>query len=259
MKIAIVGGGLAGLALAYFLKESEVTVFDAGGGASRVAAGLLHKRHKDKVSMYADEAYNESKTLLDVAGSPYEENLEGGVTVWMDLYLEGLRKASGAQIAGEKLERLPEGYDCIVLACGNGIAHFYPDLPVCYVKGQLLECAPVCEQSMISRGYVAAGREATYVGSTYEREYKSELPDQQVAIALLREKVADMIDIDSLDIRGCHAGVRVRRKGHYLPIVKKVREGEWIFTALGSRGLLYHAFYAKKLAFAITMGENCLP
>ncbi len=270
MKIAIIGGGLAGLATAFYLKDHLVTLFDAGGGASRVAAGLMHKHHKDKLSLYADEAYSCSLELLAYAEAALGERVcdrsgllrEGrsveGVTVWMDRYLQGLAKASGASIVAERLKALPEGFDATVVASGHGIAHFFPDLPVTFVKGQLLKCAPAVEKSHIASGYIAAGKEATFVGSTYERDFDNDQPDPDTATSILREKLCDLIDLDTLDVQACHAGVRVRRKGHYLPIVKQVHKGTWIYTALGSRGLLYHAFYAKKLAFAITMGENTL-
>ncbi len=45
MKIAIIGGGLAGVAAAWRLKDQEITLFDPkgiAGGPSGIAAGLLH-------------------------------------------------------------------------------------------------------------------------------------------------------------------------------------------------------------------------
>jgi len=75
MKIAIVGAGLAGLGLAYFLLQEEgheVTLFDSrgiGGGASGVCSGLLHPYpgFAAKRSSYASEALMITKGLIKVA------------------------------------------------------------------------------------------------------------------------------------------------------------------------------------------------
>jgi glycine/D-amino acid oxidase-like deaminating enzyme len=49
---------------------------------------------------------------------------------------------------------------------------------------------------------------------------------------------------------GCRAGVRASTPDHR-PIVKQVDERIWIFTGLGSKGLLYHALFAEQLVKAI--------
>lgn len=75
MKIAIIGAGFAGLAIAYFLQELgnvQVTIFEAkkiGGGASGIASGLLHPYPglSARRSASADEGLRTTKTLLSVA------------------------------------------------------------------------------------------------------------------------------------------------------------------------------------------------
>ena len=82
MRIAILGAGMCGLAVAWHLrqsKEHEITIFSPGGigkGASGVAAGLLHPyvgAHAKK-NWRADEGLNSTKKLLRISenalGSP---------------------------------------------------------------------------------------------------------------------------------------------------------------------------------------------
>ncbi|HSW72561.1 MAG TPA: FAD-dependent oxidoreductase [Chlamydiales bacterium] len=70
-KIAIIGAGYAGLASAYYLlqKGCQITIFDSGGGASRVSTGLMYGypgEHARK-SEYADLGIKETIHLLNVA------------------------------------------------------------------------------------------------------------------------------------------------------------------------------------------------
>jgi glycine/D-amino acid oxidase-like deaminating enzyme len=52
------------------------------------------------------------------------------------------------------------------------------------------------------------------------------------------------------------AGLRVSVKGHYLPLVGPVTDKMWVFTGLGSRGLLYHALFASILVEAISSSSE---
>lgn len=70
-KVAIIGAGYAGLASAYHLLQQglQITIFDAGGGASRVSTGLMYGypgEHARK-SQDADLGIKETIHLLDVA------------------------------------------------------------------------------------------------------------------------------------------------------------------------------------------------
>ncbi|MCI5052703.1 MAG: FAD-dependent oxidoreductase [Simkaniaceae bacterium] len=267
MRVAVIGAGLCGLAVSYFL-DAEVTVFDrigVGGGASGVAAGLLHPcpGKEGKRSLYADEAMEQARELLKVAEDAYGapvadcsgiEGKEEGITVWMDRYLEGLFLASGAELSVELIDTIPEGFDAVVFTVGAGIASFCPWLKVDYLKGQLIECEGSFERSVIDEGYVAVHPEKVFVGSTYERRFESEEPDYERAMELLGPRV----DRYGLKPLRALSGVRVCRQGHYLPMVFKLEENVWALTAMGSRGLLYHAMYGKKLANALMMSHHIL-
>lgn len=68
MKIAVIGEGIAGLSVAFYLKDNaKVTVFSQGQGASWASAGMMHKFVGDTghKSLYADEAFEASAFILN--------------------------------------------------------------------------------------------------------------------------------------------------------------------------------------------------
>jgi glycine/D-amino acid oxidase-like deaminating enzyme len=71
MKVAVIGGGFAGLGVAHFLLElnATVTIFDQGGSASSVASGLMHPYPglSARRSTHATEAMAVSKELIKIA------------------------------------------------------------------------------------------------------------------------------------------------------------------------------------------------
>jgi glycine/D-amino acid oxidase-like deaminating enzyme len=284
MKIVIIGAGFAGLASAYYLSENfHVTLLDMkgiGGGASGISSGLLHPYpgEKGRRSWHADEALAATRELLSVAetqlGKPvanYEgilkmgecldpgEDVEklsddtflikSGLTVFPELYLEGLWQACqnrGVQLILQKIDSLAElaDFDQIIIAAGAGIRSF-PEcrhLKINFVKGQLLTCvldAPL-ERSISAKRYraVTPSTQICHLGATYERDFTDENPSEETAIALLQPatKVLD-----------CRAGIRVTNPAHYFPILEQIDPKTWVITALGSRGLLYHAYLGKKI------------
>lgn len=88
-----------------------------------------------------------------------------------------------------------------------------------------------------------------HFGATYERTYETEDLDLEVAKEVLLPRLVNfgMQDAD-VTIEGCKAGIRVCRRGGYLPCIEKISERIYAITAMGSRGLLYHAYFGKQLA-----------
>lgn len=302
MKIAIIGGGLAGLATAYYFLESgltSVSIFEQrqiAAGASGVCSGLLHPYVGLAVrrSQNANEALSITKTLLRIAEkhspkliSSYrgilrksmnaeqrqqllehctqwgdveqiDEDLfliHCGITVHSNHYLEGLMGAiqkRGGELIHQKIHCLEElkEYDQIIIAAGYGITQF-PEcahLKVKYLKGQILhmEGKPPLDRSFISKGYIAHLHSETYfeVGSTYEKHFSDTEADVELVKDLLQDKLLYCPDAK---IIGCKAGIRVCPLGHYIPIIEKIAPKAHVFTGLGSRGLLYHGYYGRKL------------
>jgi glycine/D-amino acid oxidase-like deaminating enzyme len=316
MRIAIIGAGFCGLALSYFLLrfgKSDLTLFDSkgiGGGASGIAAGLLHPYpgEQGRRSWRASEAIETTAALLrevemttgkkiasfeGIISLPQNEEqmltwinhsqrfkdvelIEGnaflitsGITVNCQAYLRnlwGMVAERGGCLIKRSINSFSdlEGYDHIVLAGGNGIAHFPESEKLRFrqTKGQVLKAEALTpfqdERSTVSKGYLAKGEAPgiCYLGATYERLFTSVEPDRAIAEREILPKIARFFpDVDQLRIISCSSGVRVARIGHYYPIIAHFPPSKWVFTGMGSRGLLYHAYLAQALAEAIYTGN----
>ena len=282
--IAIIGSGFAGLSSAFYLsKEFQVSIFDPNGigkGASGASTGLLHPYpgQQGRRSWKADEGLAATLRLLDIAQQEMEEPISirngivkigecagagedveklgenhflihSGVTVFAGLYLEGLWRAcqkQGVQLHLEAIEKLEDlaRFDYVIVAAGAGVRNF-PEashLKLNFVKGQALVCeqSEPQERSITGKQYIALTENPNkcHVGATYERYFTSEHPSLEIALHLLKP---------SLPVLGVKSGIRVTNPAHYFPILEKINERTWALTALGSRGLLYHAYLAEQL------------
>lgn len=282
MSIAIIGAGFAGLASAYYLSEKfQVTLFDLkgiGGGASGISSGLLHPYpgEKGRRSWHAAEALEAARELLKIAeqelGQPvanYEgilkvgeildpgEDVEqlspdtflikSGITVFPELYLQGLWLACqkrGVKLVIQNIKTLDElkEFDQIVLAAGAGIRNFPHHLKISFVRGQVLTCLldQPLERSISAKRYkaVTPTPNICHLGATYERDLIDDMPCKETAIGLLQPET---------QVLDCRAGIRVTNPAHYFPILEQIDPKTWVLTAFGSRGLLYHAYFGKKL------------
>lgn len=182
--------------------------------------------------------------------------IKSGITVLSKHYLEGLTiaiKAKGGAFFFEEIKSLNqlEEFDHIVIAAGYGIKNFEECrfLNIKFLKGQTLRIsgAPPYDRSLISKGYLAHMGTLQYfeLGATYERNFDNSYSNLTEAKALLKEKLNPYRDREILD---CKSGIRVCSKSHYLPIIEKINFKTTVFTALGSRGLLYHGIFGQSLA-----------
>lgn len=324
-RIAIIGAGFCGLAIAWHLLQHpshpsmHVTIFDAkgvGGGASGIAAGLLHPfsgahaklnrmgregvaatRHLLQVSSNAlgksvastsgilrlavTEAQHEDFALC---AAKYPEDIEwlsseqcqtlfpyltwapgiwikGGEIVNAPLYLEGLWLACqqlGAQLEKRFVEDLSEleAFDIKIIAAGAA-SRLFPEIDpfaLNFVKGQVLELAwpsslPPLPFALNSHAYVLMNSPSSCIaGATFERRDLTDTPNLAFAQADIMPKVTEMLPaLADAPILKCQAGLRVTTPSH-LPLLEKVNEQTWVLTGMGSKGLLYHALMAEKLA-----------
>lgn len=308
-SVAIVGGGIAGVCLSYFLSEkgADVTLFDPqgiAGGASGVSTGLLHPfpgkkalRSQDadlgmaatfelieiverelgievakRTGIFRPAVFDHQKENFSLRAlqdedaiwcekSPFGEGIwiEKGATVFTEAFLKGLFTLSqrkGAKLIYEKVACLEElsSYDKVILAMGEKTLEFplCKNLPLKVTKGQTLLCEwkePLAF-SLVSMGHISPTQNPrlSQVGSTYEHGFLDLLPDPKVALSLI-EKVAHFYpDAKNLKVEEIRSGARISPIAGYLPLIEKVGKNTWVFTGLGSRGMLYAALYARKLS-----------
>lgn len=323
MRIAIIGAGFSGLALAWHLNKHEdfdISIFDSkgiGGGASGIAAGLLHPYTglHAKLNWQGLEGYSAALELLDEAstvnGAPvYERSgllrialndqskqdyavcalkykdvdwlsaeacqkiipglayhpgiyIRSALTVNCRLYLNCLLKACKKTVFHQKtignLDQL-KGYDKIVVAGGAESLNIpeLKHLPLKPVKGQILELAwpdrlPVLSIPLNAMAYMIMNPcgSTCLVGATFERGVSDPAPDPDFAIAELLPKAIAMIPaLHNSSVVSCRSGIRCVGPEHK-PLVQYVRDNIWVLTGMGSKGLLYHALYAKQLAYQL--------
>lgn len=279
MRVAIIGAGYAGLAVAWHLlqKNLDVTVFDGGKGASYVSTGLLHQSPGRRLTptWRAEEGMKATMELLQIASQDravFEKNgilriaateeqrrefggetlwIPEGITVYSRLYLAGLKKAcSQAKFIEEWIHNLKEldDFDAIVITAGAETLQLV-DLPLQKTIGQCLICRwkePLA-MSLLSYGHITPTEDPEFclVGSTYEH---TEKPDPKKAVELLEKAAIFYPPAKDFQIEEIRCGVRIAPKGTYKPIVTKIDPKTWVFTGLGSRGLIYHALFAKMIA-----------
>jgi glycine oxidase len=150
--------------------------------------------------------------------------------------------------------------DHIVHCTGSetGEDHDWNWLPVHRIKGQMSIYSsnyPLdWDFSIAAQGYLAhIDRTRWAVGSTFEHHFDQSEPDLWGQEYLERkvDAILPKLRTDST-LTSRWAGIRLGTPNR-LPILGKhpILEGRWIFTGLGSKGLLYSAYLADELACVI--------
>jgi glycine/D-amino acid oxidase-like deaminating enzyme len=78
----------------------------------------------------------------------------------------------------------------------------------------------------------------------------------QPATSKLNTKIWKLSDLADVEVRH---GTRVSPKKNHegrLPIVAHLRDDIYIYTGLGSRGLIYHGVFAKKLSEMLLLHQQ---
>lgn len=218
-----------------------------------------------KALQYDDvEWWDEKKTAESIPGVCGPGLfIKSGMTVFSSLYVEGLILAcqsKGAKIVAGEIRSLEDlkDFDQVVIAAGFGCLNF-PEcqkLPLSITKGQALLCKwkKPLPCSVSGKGHISLTNEQglCLIGSTYERGYISKEADLSKAIVLKEQVGVFCPSAREWEVVKCLSGLRIARKGGYLPLLERLNQKTWVFTGLGSRGLIYHALYGKQLASQIT-------
>jgi len=188
-------------------------------------------------------------------------HIKEAITVFTKNYLEGLFlscQQMGATFEHVKIESLNDlnHFDLVVVTAGMGTNLFLElkSMPITFLKGQILELEwpkeikplsiPISSQSYI---VMSQDMKSCIVGATFEKQFSSLFEDPGFAESDIMPKVIALIPaLSKAKIMNCKAAIRVSTRDH-LPIIKKIHDRLFVFTGLGSKGLLYHSYYAEKL------------
>lgn len=195
------------------------------------------------------------KKYPDVTMHNGDAHIDDGLTIDMREYLAGLKELIGAQnIIEKKIENLSEVEGKVIIAAGYGGKDLFTLEGLKYSKGQQYvgkkNVGDFSHGSVVSRGHISfMGGDKVCFGSTYEAIFVDDEVDEMIALSDIQKKIEPWYgSLDDVKERKFASGIRVGQDTSYLPLLKQVDENTFIFTALGSRGLLYHAYYGKILA-----------
>lgn len=192
-------------------------------------------------------------TQVDVPGLIVNEGLwiESGITVFSRLYLQGLWLAcekKGAVFINEHFSH--DGFDKVIFATGSGTSALDACKKMAFrtAVGQSLVCQwnRALPFSIASYGYISVTENPALcqVGSTYEHTAE---PDPKKAMQLLDKVAAFYPEAREFKILEIRAGKRIAAKEGHQPIVLEIEPNHFLFTGLGSRGMLYHALIGREL------------
>jgi glycine/D-amino acid oxidase-like deaminating enzyme len=130
----------------------------------------------------------------------------------------------------------------------------FASLPLNIIKGQILEFswprnrAPL-SCALNSHVYLVMNETKTscLVGATYERKYQHTSINLEVAINELFPKAIELFPpLKEASLLNCYTGLRASTPQHR-PLMRSLSSSQWVLTGMGSKGLLYHALFAKEL------------
>jgi glycine/D-amino acid oxidase-like deaminating enzyme len=190
-----------------------------------------------------------------------------GLTIYSSLYLKGLWKAcaqKGVKFEQNTIHSLKElaEFDCTIVTAGAETLQLpeLASLPLSLVKGQVLEFswprnhAPLsCALNAHVYMLMTETRTSCLVGSTYERGHQTASIDIELAEREILPKAFELFPpLKEGALLNCYAGMRAVTSNHH-PLMQQLSPKLWALTGMGSKGLLYHALFAKELV------QNLIP
>ncbi|MCP5508140.1 MAG: FAD-dependent oxidoreductase [Chlamydiales bacterium] len=213
--------------------------------------------HKDVEWLTAADCRDRVPGLVDAPGIFVTSGWTVDAAAYMSALWE-LCESRGVRFRKEEIDTLAQlsSYDHVVVAAGARTRSIreLSALPLRQMKGQLLrypwpEELPPLTYPVSGQVYVVMTDDgkACWVGSTFEKNFADVLPDQDIAYARIHLRLTDLFPcMEKYRPTDCQAGVRCTSPNH-LPLVDQFNERTTIFTGLGSKGLLYHALFAKQI------------
>lgn len=192
--------------------------------------------------------------------------IEQGLVVDSQRYLQGLWslcEQQGAVFHRETIADLAQlsDYDQVVVTSGFASRRFpeLADYGIRGTKGQMLELAwpeelAPLQIALNSDVYIipTPGSRSCIVGATFEHNFASEAADVAFAESYLRPRAESLLPaLQGARLIHCRAGMRATTPSRQ-PIARHISGRVWALTALGSKGLLYHAWLARKVAGAVS-------
>jgi glycine/D-amino acid oxidase-like deaminating enzyme len=191
--------------------------------------------------------------------------IKQGLTVYSSLYLQGLWQACakrGVVFERRSIESLKEmrDFDITIVTTGAQTLELpeLSSLPIKMVKGQVLELAwpkdwnpLVCPLNSQVYILMTETRSSCLVGATYEKGYQEAIINLEIAQKEILPKAFELFPpLRNGSIVNCFAGMRAVAPQHR-PFIQRLSSSQWILTGMGSKGLLYHALFAKELVQSI--------
>lgn len=249
-------------------KEVGYPVFQQDG-VFRIGS---RKKHYEEFQLasntYSDAHFwDESTTKEKTRGfiSNFGLFIESGLMVNMRAYLSGLASYclnKGIQFIQKRIDDLTQlsQFDKIIVASGKSTLSLITSLPcrLDWTKGQLLKYRllsdiPFHDFPFVTKTNLVFSfcKRFAYIGASYERGNADPTPDQLVAQRHLSDNIATLYPsfVNQTPI-GCFAGFRMS-KPNRLPLATLIDDKLAVFTALGSKGLLYHAYIGRLLIEAL--------
>ncbi len=150
-------------------------------------------------------------------------------------------------------DRLPQGFDAVILANASAAKTFFSALPLHWNRGQLSYLAPDTQpipKPVIShKGYGIFTHDKTVIGATYDRHNESTQLREKDHIENIETSChyAPLIFSPDAKIIGGRASLRSVTPDR-MPIIGQIESGIFISAGHGSRGLLSAPFGAEILA-----------
>ena len=181
--------------------------------------------------------------------------ISNGYQIDTKMYLKGLWLACqsmGATWQAKAIQSTEElAEDKVLITTGAAQILQTQDLPIHPIKGQILEIQWNNSLNFPISGHLyfvpSSSPNRCFVGGTFEHRFSTPAPDLEVATQLLFPKIEIIFpDMTNLQVLNIRAALRASTPNR-LPILKEIDSRTSVLVGMGSKGLLNHAFYAKKL------------